>query len=306
MKNKIFSFSLIIIIGVTLLLPGFSNFLAAQTEIPPSLILLGAGAKWAARADSELIALYVNWQDSLYLNPNPLGTPYTLPNPGDSISYILEEYGFKVEFAGDLPNELSPYSVVVIAAYWAIEPKHEPIIRDYVSKGGGVVIISGAPCYFICYSKDSWPYRCGGNNLASIRDWFGANYYLNTGGNAKLVIENPFGTYFKKGDIITKGAGFSSAAVRKLEPGAEIIAEWGDGNIFAFKYEKIGRVYYQADYEEYKKPIIGMTIPELQTEIIKVKTEIRKLMEQLIQILKEEIAELRIKLIEFKAETEAR
>lgn len=302
MRNKILPLVLfIIIVSNFLLAPGFTNSQTNQKEIPPSLMLIGAGARWAAK-EKRGIALYVNWQDNLYLHPNPLKPTPPSFNPGDSISYILENCGFKVKFAGDIPNDLTPYSVIVLTAYWAVEPKHEPIIRDYLSKGGGLVLISGIPCYFICYCKDFWPYRCGGKDLKIIQDWFGAGWYLNTGGDAILIIDNPFGTSLKKGDFLIIGEDFASAAVAELQPGAEVIAKWEDGNIFSFKYEKFGRVYYQASYE---KLITKMTIPELETNISKVTTKITELISEAIQIIKEKIAEIQAKIIELEEELKA-
>jgi hypothetical protein len=309
MRNKKFLICLLFIImmGSFLLTPSLSYLLANRVEIPPSLTLLGAGAKWAAK-EKEGVALYVNWQDNLFLHPNPYGPIYTVPNAGDSISYILNEYGFEVKFAGEIPENLDQYSVVVITAYWAVEPKHELLIRDYLSKGGGIVIIGGVPCYFICYSKDLWPYRCGGDNLKSIQEWFGAGWYFNSGGDAKASIDNPFDTDLKKGDIVKRGASYSSASVSELQPNAEIIAEWENGEIFSFRYENLGRVYYQADYDKYEKyemavpkQISEMTLPELQTQISKVKREIIELMSQTIQIIQVGVIKLQTEIAELQS-----
>jgi len=299
MKLKIFSiFLLVITIGIFSPFSRFSTIQANQAEIPSSLTLLGAGAKWAAKVEGEegLSALYVNWQDNLYFHPSSSKPTYTLRNPGDSISYILENYGFKVEFVGDIPDNLDPYSVIVITAYWSIEPRHEPVIRDYLSRGGGLVLISGTPTYFICFCKDLWTYKCGGTNLTAILDWFGASSYINTGGDAKVIINNPFGTSLKEGDIIKKGASFSSASVSELQPETEVIAEWENGYVFSFRYNNIGRVYYQADYEEHEKSISEMTVPELQTEIIDVKYKLISLIKQRIQLIIEEIKGLKMEI----------
>ena len=250
--GKIFGIALVFaMIGALLPFSGFvtqNRALAQSVTVPVSLELFGAGARWAAQISGGT-ALYVNWQDNLYLHPNPEyeGPTPTEPNSGDSISYILEEYGFDVQFAGDIPADLSEYSVVVITAYWAVEPANEPVIRDYISEGGGVVLNEAVPCYFVTYCKDWWP---GIGSLAPIQDWFGAGWYTNAGGYASVAIDSPFGVSLTEGDILVEGVGYSCAAVSQLQPGAETIAEWGTGQVFSFAHETIGRLYYQSFCEE--------------------------------------------------------
>jgi len=130
-----------------------------NVTLPPSLVLLGGGAKWAAGNGSS--ALFVNWKDNWvahHLTDGVTWGPWPSESTMDtwrfSISYTLEQSGFKVDFAGDIPESLSDYDLVVIFAYWAIEPQHEPLIRDYIFNGGSVVILAGAPCHFTVYCKD--------------------------------------------------------------------------------------------------------------------------------------------------------
>jgi hypothetical protein len=250
--GRTFGIALVLaMIGAMLPLSGFvfqNRALAQGVATPSSLELLGAGARWASQTCGGT-ALYVNWQDNLFLHPTPeYEDPIpTEPNLGDSISYILETYGFDVEFAGDIPADLSGYSVVVITAYWAVEPANEPVIRNYISDGGGVVLTESVPCYFVTCCKDYWP---GIGSLAPIQDWFGASWHTNTGGYAEVTIDNPFGTSLMEGDVLVEGGGYSYAAILQLRPGAEIMAEWGTGHIFSFAYETTGRLYYQSFCEE--------------------------------------------------------
>lgn len=224
---------------------------ASAMDASPSLMLLGAGTKWAAGGEGGM-ALYVNWQDNLFLHPNPWGPTYTEPNPGDSISYILKKNGLQVELAGDIPADLSPYAVVVVTAYWAVEPVHESLFREYVAKGGGVVLVAGVPVFFETYCKDFW---CDTWYLPNVQEWFGAGHYANTEGTARATVDNPFGTSLKAGDVVTECPEGSCAAVYSLAVGAEEIARWDDGNTFAFHYAPAGRSYYQAKVDSLALPL---------------------------------------------------
>jgi len=222
-----------------------SNTAMASTSLLPSLVLLGGGARWAA-GDGD-VALYVNWFDNLIAHPNPLTPdPYAYLPARTSISSILGQYGFSVELAADIPTTLTEYDVVVITAYWAVEPRHEPLIRNYVSNGGSVVLISAVPAYFVAYDKDLWPTT----DLNSIQEWFGARMYMNTGGYANVTVDNPVGTPLLTGDTLVEERGYSSAAVTSLNNDTLVLAKWGTELIFAFTYEYgEGRIYYQAEFE---------------------------------------------------------
>jgi len=222
---------------------------------PASLVLLGNGARWAAGNGSS--ALYINWKDNWLAHHLTDGTDWG-PWPSESamdnwrlsISQTLQQCGFKVTFMGDIPESLSGYDLVVICAYWAVEPQHESLVRDYLSNGGGVVIMAGVPCYFVVSCKDMWSYRFGGSNLNPIQDWFGCRYYVNAGGYANVVVDNPFGTALLTGDTLLFTESRSWAAVTSLNNITRVIAEWGSGTVFAFTHEYgQGRVYYQAGFE---------------------------------------------------------
>jgi len=165
-----------------------------------------------------------------------------------------------VTLAGDIPDNLDDYDLVVLFAYYAIEPRHEPLIREYVSNGGSVVILAGAQCYFTQYSKQLSTYN------TAMPIWFGCSSYLNAGGSASSAIDNPFGTSFSNGTVIFTGVpgGFSYAGVYSLNANATAIAFWDSGMeywdsgiafrgpraVFAFTHEYgHGRVYYQAIVE---------------------------------------------------------
>jgi hypothetical protein len=225
-----------------------------NTSLLPSLKLLGGGARWAA--PNGTTALYVNHKDNWAAHHltdgvdwGPWPSESTMNNWRSSISKALEQAGFEVNFAGDMPENLDGYDLVVIKANWAVEPKHADLIRDYLSNGGGVVILKCIPSYLSVYCKDWYPGRLGGTNLEWIQDWFGSDTYANTGGQAKLTVDKPFGTNLEYGDIVYSAVTCYEACITSLNGNANIIATWEDpGCAYAFTYEYgKGRLYYQGE-----------------------------------------------------------
>lgn len=242
---------MLLLISLTAICVGFKEGLGSKGSdpLPPSLMLLGAGASWAAAGGHS--ALYIGWLQNIIAHPNPWWYwEYTLSTAAEwdaVIAHALRQYGFSVDFVGDIPplTNLSAYSVVVISAYWACEPGNEPIIRSYISSGGGVVLIGGVPSYFAVYDKDWW----ATGDLSPIEDWFGASTYLNSGMDAIVAIDNPFGTSLIAGDSLGFYPAMWYAAVTGLHPDANTIATWTMGPTFSFTHTYgAGRVYYQASY----------------------------------------------------------
>lgn len=223
-----------------------------NTSLTPSLRLLGGGARWASPEGKS--ALYINHKDHWEAHHLTDGVDWgpwfpeeTMNKWRTNVAATLEQAGFKVTFTGEVPEDLSNYDLVVFEAMWAVEPKHATLVRDYLSNGGGVVIWGGVPCHFAVYCKDRWPYRFGGTDLSSFQDWFGAQSFVNTNGNAKLVIENAFGTQLANNEVVYTGGG-SEKAVTTLNEKAQVIALWESGSVFAFTHEyKEGRAYYQGE-----------------------------------------------------------
>jgi hypothetical protein len=220
----------------------------------PSLQLLSGGARWAA--PNGTTALYVNHKDNWaahHLTDGADWGPYpsepTMDNWRSSISGALEQAGFKVTFAGDVPESLNDYDLVVIKANWAVEPKHATLIEDYIATGGGVILLKCIPSYLSAYCKDLYPVKYGGTNLTAIQDWFGSDTYANTGGQAQVVVDRPFGTNLKYGDIVYSAINSAEACVTSLNENAKIIASWESPDCaYAFTYEYgQGRMYYQGE-----------------------------------------------------------
>jgi hypothetical protein len=233
--------------------------------LPPTLTLLGGASKWAA--GNGTTALYVDWKDNWLAHYSTDGASWgPWPQEADmdnlrfSVGKALTDYGLNVVYAGDIPENLTGYDLLVLEAYWAVEPKNEPLIRDFIQNGGGVVLLSGVPSYLVAYCKDYWPYRFGGSDLSSIQQWFGASCYVNTGGYANVTLDNPFGLPLMTGDTLVEGTGYSCASVTGLNNDSQTVATWGTGEAFAFSHlYGAGRVYYQAWYD---------TIPMIYAENI--------------------------------------
>ena len=212
----------------------------------PTLELLAGGARWVAQNGNN--ALYINWEGN-YKNHNTTdGSEWEWKSESAqyrwrrSITAALESSNLEITFAGDIPEDLNPYDVVVIFAYYAVEPHHAQQIKDYIQDGGSVVFIAGVPGYFISYSKTS---SCS-TNLKYIEEWFGASAYLNAHGLTRVAFDNPFGTSLLTDEIVYD-VNLKNGAVTSLIGSVRPIAYYDSGEVFAFTHEYgAGRVYYQA------------------------------------------------------------
>ena len=238
-------------LSVILLLAPLVSLVAAentaQPAMSPSLELFGAGARWAARNGTS--ALYVNWKDNWNAHHSTDGGNWVwfgesaMDNWRSSITNSLQQSGFQVTHAGDIPESLDNYDLVVLSAYYAVEPRHEPLIRDYILNGGSVIMWAGTPCYLTAYYKT----LSTNTDLSSIEEWFGSNNYINAGGSVTPAFDNPLGTALQKNEVLFNSARPTYAGVTSTVVGTEAIAFWSSGATFAFTYEYgAGRVYYQA------------------------------------------------------------
>jgi len=224
-------------------------------DLAPSLTLFGAGARWAAEEGNSV--LYINWFDNYLAHHLSDGTAWgpwwregQLEQIKNVMAEVIEQQGFIVTCMGDVPEDLSGYDLVVFEAWFAVEPKHGQVVRDYLNSGGSVIILSGVPCYFSTYCKDLWPYLTGGQNLSSIQDWFGSAAFVNSGGTANLVMANPLGTSLESQSTVYHIDAYGCYALASMNEGAQVIARWKDGAVYAFTYEYgNGRVYYQAEMD---------------------------------------------------------
>jgi len=211
-----------------------------QSFSPSAEALLGAGALWAANGGTR--AAYVDLYDNLAADPSPYMPADYLPLKNEVIS-LLESEGLTVDTFASIPANLSQYSVVYLEAYFACEPANEPAIRSYIAGGGGVVLWQGSICYLAYYSKT----MNTGQDLSGVADWFGASYYVNTGGASYVSEPYPLGANLTGGEQLVTGDGYSNAGIQSMSSGSQVLATWFDGSTFAFTHQYgQGRVYWQA------------------------------------------------------------
>jgi hypothetical protein len=241
MKKRILS--LILLVGMLLCSILLVVRPALSSTRSLSEVLWGAGALWAANGGTR--AAYVDWYDNLVAYPNPLLSADSLLPRKNKVVSVLEGEGFTVDAFATIPANLSQYNLVCLEAYWACEPANEPAIRSYISSGGGVLTWEGSICYLAYYSKTL---NCG-QDLSSVADWFGASYYINTGGDAYVSVQNPLGTNLTSGEQLLAGVGHSCAGILSMSTGSQVLATWSDGSTFAFTHQyDQGRVYWQAGH----------------------------------------------------------
>jgi hypothetical protein len=224
-------------------------------EFPISMDLFVAGAKWAANGGNSV--LYINWYDSYCAHHASDGATWgpwwregQLSEIKDITVEALEQQGFTVTCAGDVPADLSCYNLVIFEALFAIEPKHVEQVRNYMADGGNVVTLGGVPCFFSTYCKTLWPYRVGGTNLNALKDWFGSARFMNTGGNAYLFVDNPFGMSLLNQSLVYYIKGSGCSALTQMSSDSKIIGKWAGGAVYAFTHEYgNGRMYYQAEID---------------------------------------------------------
>ncbi len=214
-----------------------------DSPLSPSLDLLGSGSRWAAKEGTS--ALVIDWKTNIAANPNPYApTQGEMDKWHDDDLSTLTKYGFTIEFAAEIPENMTDYDLVLMQAYYALEPRHEPILRNYINNGGGLVLWSGSETYLVTYCKDFW---IGVHDLTAIQEWFGAGTYFNDGGIASISVDNPFGLSLIAGETILE-SNYNNAAIGSLHvDDTNVMARWSSGSVFAYCHEYgEGRVYYQA------------------------------------------------------------
>jgi hypothetical protein len=237
---------------------------SAPTTIPPSLVLLAGGARWATQTGNS--TLFIDWEDNFLAHGNTDGISWgpwpsetDMKNWTQSIDYVLNQSGLDVHLAGDLPDNLTGYDLLVLHAYWAVEPRHVAMVEDFIANGGGVVILSGVPEFFRTYCKDMWTYLHPTDTRSlNMSEYFGCDgNYVNTGGYANVTVDNPFGSVLMTGDTLIEGAGPSNAGVLDPHNGSLVVAQWELGVALAYTYAYgAGRVYYQATFVSIDPPSV--------------------------------------------------
>jgi len=220
-----------------------ANATSDNSTLPPSLQLLQAGAAWASPNGTN--ALYIDWKDCWLNHAKTDGTNWgpwwsidTMDSWRSEVVQVLTNDGFNVTCAGDFPTALTGYNLVVIEAFYSIEPKNAGLIKDFVADGGGIVMIGATPCFFSAYCKDFWPCNVDGTNLTSIQDWFGYSSYTNYFGDAYPVTNNPLGTTLQKETEIfwCSSTSASPATVYGTQPQTQVIAQYVPDTRYGFQF----------------------------------------------------------------------
>ena len=161
----------------------------------------------------------------------------------------LIQKGFTVTKSVDtIPENMEEYDLVIVNTYTAPWQGTADYMKNYIANGGGAVILGGVPAMF------PYPYPHGYTtqgyyDISYISDWFGSSRYANTGGTARITMDNPLGTTYYSGDILIPNSGGPyAAAVTNLHPDdTQILARWDTGPVFAFTHTYgNGRVFYLA------------------------------------------------------------
>ncbi|MCX7703467.1 MAG: hypothetical protein N2234_05145 [Planctomycetota bacterium] len=170
----------------------------------------------------------------------------------------LRKIPFNVTISEEIPEKLVKYCVVIVERYPACYQKTAEYLKNYIKKGGGVVLLSGTPSYFP-YDAPNFTMR-GHLDLSCIEEWFGAARYGNSGGEAFLAVTLPFGEDWAEGAKAAIMSGSSCAAIEEVSPkNTQIIAKWADGRVFAFTHRYgDGKVYYQSVVSEEHKVSIRL------------------------------------------------
>lgn len=111
-----------------------------------TMLLFGGGARWAAGNGTS--ALYVNWFDNYNIHYFTDSAKWnTTWWPREDLEKMKQNTitelscrDFNVECVGDIPPDISKYDLVIFEAWWAVEPRHSQLVREYLINGGNVVV----------------------------------------------------------------------------------------------------------------------------------------------------------------------
>jgi len=219
-----------------------SNLTTDNSTLPPSLQLLQGGAAWATPNGGNV--LYLDWKSCWLshsqtdgVNWGPWWSVDAMDMWRSEVTQALNNDGFNnMTYAGTMPQNLTGYNLLVIEAFYAVEPKDAVVVKDFVANGGGVVMIGGSPCYLSAYCKDFWPGAAGGANLTSIADWFGYSDYMNYFGDAYTTTANPLGTSLANGTELfwCSSASASPASVSGPQNSTQVIVSYVPDTTFGF------------------------------------------------------------------------
>ena len=187
-----------------------------------------------------------------YSGPLAIYIPYAdIPNPNIDENFIQQ--GFGIHHSGEVPSDLSSYSLLILHKYEASNQTTADRIKNFVQGGGGAIIMGGTP-NLLAGNTD---------NLSYIMDWFGAGTYLNDGGYGIVTNSNPFGTDLLANDKVDYSTTdcHCAASVDNLDSDATLISNWTSyGYVHSFTHNfGQGRAFYYAGnpgYSEDPDPVL--------------------------------------------------
>lgn len=149
----------------------------------------------------------------------------------------LKELGIRhMEFLKTLNDDIMQYDIVIYMGKFKLRGDQYDIVRNFVSSGKGLLILSAAP-YFMCGSGD----------LLNISEWFGASDYGNMQGNVKALSVS-FITEGMENWISEFSAKKGNSVIMSFTTGYPLLVSKENPSqvyMFANKYKK-GRVFYSS------------------------------------------------------------
>lgn len=182
-------------------------------------------------AHTTISTLYITSYQHVYSEPHPLAL--ILGQTSSLTEDILEDRGYSVEIDPSAISDLTGYDVIILEGPFTQVALDS--LEDYVQGGGGLVYTAGS---------------VGSLDLAANYDWLGAQTIgaSGLGENVTVSIDNPLDSSLLEGTVLRLQSVEQEGAiwVDNLEPGADVLARYTSGNVFAYSYDSDGRVYFQA------------------------------------------------------------
>jgi hypothetical protein len=188
-------------------------------------------------AIAGILTFYIPSYQHVYSQSQPAAFVLGPADPGVTQLLALEDYSVTEDSV--LPSDLSEYGIVILASSAELSIDDTATLKDYVEGGGGMVYLGDA---------------AGSLDLVANHAWIGALTWgaLAAGENVTVSVDNPVGSTLIAGDLVKLQSPEMTGAqwAGGLEAGAQILARYTGGSVFAYSYESgDGLVYFQADID---------------------------------------------------------
>lgn len=241
-------------------LNGGSNWVSLDSGVCKSLrgvSIPSQGLAWAVGDSGTILHFNATSSSSFadscttpYVEPANPDVLYMIQGPEQAdVSFIIPQavYDTGLTFkavewksTGNNVPDLTPYKAVILldtGGHCCQLSDDMPALQNYVSAGGGLVILGGAI------------FQMG--TLCTPNCWVGVDNWGYTGGGAQVSVDNPLGSSLRSGDVLQAGSTGGAQYVYGLQPGAEELAGWNGDKSGAYVYSYSfpsgqGHVFYQA------------------------------------------------------------